>query len=81
MKNNELKFEQAVEELENIVSRLESGALALDESISEFEKAVGLIKICEEKLSAAKQKVRILTEDKYGAVSDMPFFNDAQDET
>ena len=81
MKNGELKFEQAVEELENIVLKLESGALSLDDSILEFEKAVGLIRICEEKLSAAKQKVRILTEDKDGAVSDMPFLSDVQDET
>lgn len=74
--NNDISFEAAIEKLDSIVSRLESGALSLDESLSLFEEGVGLIKICNERLDKAEQRVRILTEDKSGAVSDAPFISD-----
>ena len=70
-----INFEEAISELEDIVSKLECGALPLDESISAFENAVKLIRICEERLSFAKQKVKILTEDENGMISDRPFIN------
>ena len=66
-------FESSLAELEALVQRLEGGSLTLDESIETFEKAVGLVKICNEKLATAEQKVRILTEGKDGTVSDRPF--------
>ena len=43
--NNNISFEAAIEKLDLIVSRLESGALSLDESLSLFEEGVGIIKI------------------------------------
>ena len=72
-KKSNINFEQAIFELEDIVSKLESGSLPLDESIDAFSNAVELIKVCEEKLSSAKQKVKILTEDENGVISDRPF--------
>jgi len=74
--NNNISFEAAIEKLDLIVSRLESGALSLDESLSLFEEGVGIIKICNERLDKAEQRVRILTEDKSGTVSDAPFISD-----
>lgn len=71
MKND--NFEASLAELEDIVRRLEGGSLSLDESISAFEKAMGLVKLCNEKLESAEQRVRILTEAKDGTVSDAPF--------
>ena len=71
MKND--NFEASLAELEDIVRRLEGGSLSLDESISAFEKAMGLVKLCNEKLESAEQRVRILTEAKDGTVSDTPF--------
>ena len=44
MKND--NFEASLAELEEIVRRLEGGSLSLDESISAFEKAMGLVKLC-----------------------------------
>ena len=76
-KVKDLKFEDAMLALEDSISRLESGNLALDESISEFENAVKLIKVCETKLSSAKQKVRILIEGEDGVVTDKPFDSDS----
>lgn len=77
MKKN-INFEEAMSSLEEIVKKLESGTLTLDESISEFENAVKLVKICNEKLEAAEQRVRILTEGQDGTVTDKPF--DSSDE-
>ena len=75
MKEN-IKFEEAMTELEGIVRKLEAGSLSLDESLAAFEKAVHLVKLCNSKLEAAEQKVRILTEASDGSVSDLPFDTD-----
>ncbi len=72
-KRENIKLEEAIERLENTVSALEGGALSLDEALLKFEEAVGLIKLCSEKIEGAKQKVRILTCDSDGTVSDAPF--------
>lgn len=77
MKKN-IKFEEALETLEEIVKKLESGSLSLDESLESFEEAIGLVKICNEKLESAEQKVRMLTEEQDGTVTDVPF--DVDDE-
>ena len=72
MKEN-MKFEEAMQLLEDIVRKLESGNLSLDESLAAFEEAVGLVKLCNEKLEDAEQKVRILTASASGEITDMPF--------
>ena len=70
---NKMKFEEAMSLLEAAVARLESGSLGLDDAIAEYERAVGLVKICNERLLDAEQKVRLLTESNDGSVSDRPF--------
>ena len=72
-KNKDVSFEDAMLNLEDSIAKMEAGALTLDESIEEFEKALGYIKLCEKKLSSAKERVRILTESEDGSVTDMPF--------
>ena len=74
MKKN-LKFEEAISMLEDIVKKLESGSFSLDESLSAFEEAVELVKFCNQKLENAEQKVRILTEAQDGSITDLPFDN------
>lgn len=73
-------FEEAIEELEDIVARLESGNLPLDDSIKQFEEAMKLIGYCEKRISDAKQKVKILTEAVDGTVTDAPFIAEDGDE-
>ena len=73
MSNKELTFEAAMSTLEETISKMEIGSLTLDESIEEFEKALGLIKLCESKLSVAKERVRILTVGADGSITDAPF--------
>ena len=72
MKKN-MSFEEAMMALENAVDKLENGEQSLDESLTTFEEAVKLIKICNAKLDAAEQKVRILVESSDGTVTDAPF--------
>ena len=53
-------FEQALDELEKLVERLERGDLPLDEALKTFERGVELTRHCQNALKAAQQKVEIL---------------------
>lgn len=57
----EMSFEEAMAELEAVVSRLESSQVALDDSIKLYERGAELKKHCEEKLKAAEEKVAQIT--------------------
>jgi exodeoxyribonuclease VII small subunit len=59
-------FESALEELESVVEQLESGDLSLEDSLAAFEKGVGLVKYCNQKLSEVEKKVELLIKDKDG---------------
>jgi exodeoxyribonuclease VII small subunit len=63
---SEKRFESALEELEGVIEQLESGDLSLEDSLTAFEKGVGLVKYCNQKLSEVEQKVELLTKDKEG---------------
>ncbi|HEG2073829.1 exodeoxyribonuclease VII small subunit [Escherichia coli] len=56
-------FEKALSELEQIVTRLESGDLPLEESLNEFERGVQLARQGQAKLQQAEQRVQILLSD------------------
>jgi len=53
-------FEQALEELEALVSKLESGELSLDQSLVEFKRGVELTRHCQSVLDNARQTVEQL---------------------
>lgn len=57
----ELKFEDALKQLEEIVSKLESGELSLEESMAAFEQGTKLCKQCNAKLTEAEKKIEQLT--------------------
>lgn len=59
-----LSFEEAMEELENVVRQLETGKIKLDDAVSVYERGVLLKKHCEEKLQQAKSKIDKLIIDK-----------------
>lgn len=56
----ELSYEQAMEQLEQVLRRLDGGELPLEESISCFQQGLEYIKICQAKLTAAEGKLKIL---------------------
>ena len=77
--SEKMKYESAVIRIEEIVRLLESGDAELDKSLSLFEEGIGLIKLCNEKLSAAEQRVKMLVEAEDGSVYDMPFVKENED--
>jgi exodeoxyribonuclease VII small subunit len=61
MKMPEKNFEQALERLEEIVSSLERGETDLDESLKLFEEGISLVRLCNQQLKQAEQKLEQLT--------------------
>ncbi len=61
-----MSFEDAMKELEAVVGRLERGDVALDESITLYERGAALKKRCEEELARAEEKVAAITLDSDG---------------
>ena len=59
-KSNKIDFEKTFTELENLVNQMEKGDLSLEESLQCFEKGMSLTKDCQQALSEAEQKVKIL---------------------
>jgi len=57
-----LDFEAALEELEALVERMETGELSLEESLRAFERGVALTRDCQRALKDAELRVRALTE-------------------
>jgi exodeoxyribonuclease VII small subunit len=57
-----INFEKNLEELETLVSGLESGELSLDESIKNFEAGVKLYTDCKKYLGEVEKKITVLTE-------------------
>lgn len=74
--SNTIKFEEALAKLEEAVKLLEGGNLSLDESITKYETALEYVKICNDMLEKAEQKVKILTAGKDGTITDSPFIQD-----
>ena len=66
MTKKNLTFEEALEKLESIVEKLESGEITLDDSIAAFEEGQKLVEFCLKQLQAAEQKVKKLSKDADG---------------
>ena len=58
----EVSFENALEELESLVEKIETGELSLEDSLAAFERGVKLTRHCQSSLKAAELKVKVLTE-------------------
>ncbi len=75
----ELKFEEALARLEEIVGQLEKGDLPLEESLRLFEEGVGLSKTCIKKLDEAEKKIEILIKNREGGLEKRPFMIEGQE--
>lgn len=69
----ELTFEEAIADLEKIVSELENGKLTLDESVKKFEKGMKLSKHCNEILEKAEKEITILIDGEDGTFKEETF--------
>lgn len=54
-------MEEALEDLEQIVGRLEDGKLSLEESLVLFERGIRLVRLCSSRLESAEQRIESLT--------------------
>ena len=59
----ELSFEESLNNLEEIVKKLETGEVPLDDAINEFNKAMKLAKSCDDKLKSAEEAITKLVSD------------------
>ena len=65
----DMSFEEAMAELEQVVGQLESGKVALEDSIRLYERGNALKAHCEAKLQQAEEKVSQITLDESGAAT------------
>lgn len=68
-KSAEQSFEKAMERLEAIVEEMESGKMPLEELLVRYEEGMKLVKVCQERLARAEQKIEIITRDHAGKVT------------
>src|SRR5277367_6091194 len=67
------KFEDELRDLEEIVNRIDSGDLSLEESIAAFERGVALVSSLNLKLDEVERKVEVLTRTAQGDLRTDPF--------
>ncbi len=72
-KKQSLSFEDAIIQLEKILSMLEDGNLSLDDSLAEFSKGVELYKYCYDLLNKAEGKVKIILDDGNTDIKEIEF--------
>jgi exodeoxyribonuclease VII small subunit len=64
--SGELNFEKAMDRLEAIVEQMESGKLPLEDLIVRYEEGMNLVKVCQERLTSAEQKIEIIARNSAG---------------
>ena len=72
-----LTFESASARLEEIVRMLEKGNLSLDDSLSLYEEGVGLVRFCNSALENAERKIKVLSKNENGEMTEKDFFENA----
>lgn len=56
----DLSFEEAIKELEQVVSKLEGSDVALEDSIALYQRGQELRKLCDDKLKSAEEKISLI---------------------
>ena len=62
-----ISLEAAMQELEQLVAKLESGDLPLEQLLSQYQRGAELLKVCRERLEAVETQVKVLDQDKLKA--------------
>jgi exodeoxyribonuclease VII small subunit len=73
MANNRRKFEDELKDLEGIVAQIDSGELSLEDSITAFERGVGLVRALNQKLDEVERKVELLMRNAQGELKTTPY--------
>ncbi|MEE9403326.1 MAG: exodeoxyribonuclease VII small subunit [Algisphaera sp.] len=62
MKNKALSFEDSVEQLEQLIDRIETGEIGLEDALKHYEDGTKLISHCRKILDSAEKKIADLTQ-------------------
>ncbi len=65
-KYEEMNFEEAMQKLGILSDKIERGELSLDEAMEIYQQALELVKICNTRLTAAEQQVKLIVEKEGG---------------
>jgi exodeoxyribonuclease VII small subunit len=65
-------FEEGLQELEQILADIESGALGLEDSLGKYERGTFLIEHCRHVLAAAEKQIELLTKSADGSLEGRP---------
>lgn len=74
------EFEKSFQQLEEIVKRLESEELPLDESLRLFEEGIRLSRFCHQRLEEVEKKIELILADAKGQPVTEPFEPEDEDE-
>jgi len=69
-------FETAMQQLEQIVTQLETGEPTLEEALKQFEKGTELSRFCASKLDETEKKITLLMKNQAGVFTTTPFVSD-----
>ncbi|MFZ5521371.1 MAG: exodeoxyribonuclease VII small subunit [Pseudomonadota bacterium] len=58
--NDELRFEDALQELERLVEQMEAGQLPLDQLLQRYQRGTELLALCRQRLEAVEAQVKVL---------------------
>ena len=67
------KFEDELKDLEGIVAQIDSGELSLEDSITAFERGVGLVRSLNQKLDEVERRVEVLMRSAQGELRTTPY--------
>jgi exodeoxyribonuclease VII small subunit len=59
------QFEQSLDELEQLVAKMEGGELSLDESLRSFERGIALFRSCQSALEQTEARVKLLLDPEH----------------
>jgi exodeoxyribonuclease VII small subunit len=76
----DLKFEDCLARLEQVVAALEAGNLPLEESLKVFEEGIALARHCARYLDDAERRIEMLAKDESGVTTTTPFVFQTEDE-
>jgi exodeoxyribonuclease VII small subunit len=79
VREDELSFEQILEQLETVVSSLESGDAPLEQALSTFERGVALSRLGARRLDEAERRIEVLMSNE-GALRTRPLAPEPDDD-
>jgi len=71
-KQEDLTFDEALRQLEELAAKLEEGDIPLEDALQVYERAVGLFSHCRGRLDTMEQRIELLTEDLEGSLKTEP---------